>query len=70
MASSHRSRGSEVKDGRFDDVSCSAAEVGPNYPSLAVISLLTHMGILLFCFHYKWNHRVVVGDIPLPPPLL
>jgi hypothetical protein len=53
MASSQRSRGSEVKDGRFDGVGCGAVEVGPNYPSLDVIFLLAHEGILVFCFHYK-----------------
>jgi hypothetical protein len=30
-----------------------AVEVGPNYPSLDVIFLLTHRGILVFCFYYK-----------------
>jgi hypothetical protein len=28
-------------------------EVRPNYPSLDVIFLLAHRGILVFCFHYK-----------------
>jgi hypothetical protein len=36
------------KDGRFDGVGCGAAEVRPNYPSLVVIFLLTHRGILVF----------------------
>jgi hypothetical protein len=30
VASSRRSRGSEIKDGRFDDVGCDVVEVGPN----------------------------------------
>jgi hypothetical protein len=53
MASSQRSRGSEAKDDQFDGVRCSAVDVGPNYPSLDVIFLLVHRGILVFCFHYK-----------------
>jgi hypothetical protein len=28
-------------------------EVRLNYPSLDVISVLAHMGILVFCSHYK-----------------
>jgi hypothetical protein len=31
MASSQRSRRSEVKDGQFDAVGCGVANVGPNY---------------------------------------
>ena len=50
VASSRRSRGSEAKDGRFDGVGCGAAQVGPNYPSLDVIFLLAHRGILVFWF--------------------
>jgi hypothetical protein len=53
MASSRRSCGSEAKDGRFDGVGCSAVEVEPSYPSLDVIFLLAHMGILVFSFRYK-----------------
>jgi hypothetical protein len=49
MASSWRLRESEAKDDRFDGVRCGALEVGPNYPSLVVIFLLGHMGILVFC---------------------
>jgi hypothetical protein len=48
MALSQRSRGSEAKDGRFDGVGCSSVEVEPNYPSLDVIFLLAHRGILVF----------------------
>jgi hypothetical protein len=48
VTSSQRSRESEAKDGRFDDVGCDAVEVRPNYPSLVVIFLLAHMGILVF----------------------
>jgi hypothetical protein len=42
VASSWRSRESEVKDGRFDGIVCSAGKVGPNYPSLVIIFLLAH----------------------------
>jgi hypothetical protein len=48
VASSQRSRESEAKDGWFDDVGCGVVEVGPNYPSLVVIFLLAHRGILVF----------------------
>jgi hypothetical protein len=48
VASSRRSRGSEAKDGWFDGVGCGVVEVGPNYPSLDVIFLLAHRGILVF----------------------
>jgi hypothetical protein len=47
-APSWRSRGSEVKDGRFDGVGCGTVEVGPNYHSLDEILLLVHRGILVF----------------------
>jgi hypothetical protein len=47
-ASSWRSRGSETKYGWFDDVGCGAMEDGPNYPSLDVIFLFVHRGILVF----------------------
>jgi hypothetical protein len=53
MALSCRSCGSEAKDGWFDDVECGVVEVRPNYPSLDVIFLLAHRGILVFCFHYN-----------------
>jgi hypothetical protein len=52
-ASSQRSHGSEAKDGRFDGGGCVVVEIGPNYPSLDVIFLLAHRGILVFYFHYK-----------------
>jgi hypothetical protein len=48
VVSSQRSRGCEVKDGRFDGVRCDTVEVRPNYPSLDVIFLLAHRGILVF----------------------
>jgi hypothetical protein len=48
VASSQRSRGSEATDGRFDGVGCDTMEVEPNYPSLDVIFLLAHRGILVF----------------------
>jgi hypothetical protein len=69
VTSSQRLRGSEAKDGRFNGVGCGTVKVGPNYLSLYVIFFLAHWGILVFCFRYKKNHRVVVGGIPLPPPL-
>jgi hypothetical protein len=70
VALSRRSCESEGKDGFFDGVRCGTVEVEPNYPSLDVIFLLAHRGILVFCFHYKWNQRVIVGGIPLPPTRL
>jgi hypothetical protein len=48
VASSWRSHGSEVKDGWLDGVVCGVVEVGPNYPSLVIIFLLVHRGILVF----------------------
>jgi hypothetical protein len=57
VASSWRSRGSEAKDDWFDGVRCDVVEVGPNYPSLIIIFLLVHMGIQVFCFHYKWDPK-------------
>jgi hypothetical protein len=53
VASTWRSHGSEAKHGRFDNVGCGAVGVGPNYPSLDIIFLLAHRGILVFCFYYK-----------------
>jgi hypothetical protein len=50
VASSWRSRGSEVKDDRFDGVGCNAVEVRLNYPSLYVIFLLVNRGTLVFWF--------------------
>jgi hypothetical protein len=50
MASSRRSRGREVKDGRFDGVACDAIEVRPNYHSVVVVFISAHRGILVFCF--------------------
>jgi hypothetical protein len=38
------------KDRRFDGVGCGAVEVRPIYPSLVVIFLLAHRGILVFWF--------------------
>jgi hypothetical protein len=49
VASSRRSHGSEAKDGQFDGIGCGAVEVGPNYPSLDVIFILAHRGIIVFC---------------------
>jgi hypothetical protein len=48
VASSWRSHGSEVKDGRLNGVGCGVVEVRPNYPSLNVIFMLAHRGILVF----------------------
>jgi hypothetical protein len=53
LASPWRSHGSEAKDDWFDGVGCDTMDVGPNYSSLDVLFLLAHMGILVFCFHYK-----------------
>jgi hypothetical protein len=53
MASLGRSRESEAKDDQFDGVEYGVVDVGPNYPSVAIIFLLAHMGILVFCFCYK-----------------
>jgi hypothetical protein len=53
VASSRRSRGNNVKGGQFDGVGCDVGKVGLNYPSLDVIFLLAHRGILVFCFPYK-----------------
>jgi hypothetical protein len=50
VASSQRLRGSEAKNGRFNGVGCGAVEVGSNYPSLVVVFLLAHRGILVFWF--------------------
>jgi hypothetical protein len=38
------------KDGWFDGVGSGVVEVRPNYPSLDVIFLLAHRGILVFWF--------------------
>jgi hypothetical protein len=38
------------KDGRFNGIGCGAVEVRPNYPSLVIIFLLPHRGILVFWF--------------------
>jgi hypothetical protein len=46
-------RESEAKDGRFDGIGCNEAKIRRNNPSLAVISLLAHMGIVVFYFCYK-----------------
>jgi hypothetical protein len=70
VASSWRLHGSEAKDVQFNGVGCGAVEVRPNYPSLDAIFLLAHRGILVFSFHYKYNHRAFVGGIPLPLPWL
>jgi hypothetical protein len=48
VASSWQSHGAEAKDGRFGGIGCGTVEVRPNYPSLVVISLLAHRGILVF----------------------
>jgi hypothetical protein len=50
MASSWRLRGSEAEDGRFDGVWCGVVQVERKYPSLDVIFLLAHRGILVFWF--------------------
>jgi hypothetical protein len=35
--------------------------------SLDIIFSSAHRGILVICFCYKWNHRVVVGGTPQSP---
>jgi hypothetical protein len=50
VASSRRSCVGEAKDNRFNGGGCGAMEVGPNYPSLDVIFILAHRGILVFWF--------------------
>jgi hypothetical protein len=52
VASSRRSRESEAKDDRFDDVGCGVLKVGLNHLSLDVFFLVIS-GILVFYFHYK-----------------
>jgi hypothetical protein len=53
VVSSRRSCGVEAKDGRFDGIDCGTVKVRPNHSSLAVMFLLSHRGILIFCFRYK-----------------
>jgi hypothetical protein len=71
VVSSQRSCGCEAKDGRFDGVRCGAVEVEPNYPSLVVIFLFAHMGILVFSFPINSTQglveRIKHSTIPLPP---
>jgi hypothetical protein len=47
------SRRSEAKDGWFHGVECATSEVRPNYPSLALVFILAHRGILVYYFWYK-----------------
>jgi hypothetical protein len=68
VASSQRSRECEAKDGRFDGVRCGAVEVRPNYPSLDVIFLLAHRGILVFSFPINRTPRVG-GEASIQPSL-
>jgi hypothetical protein len=51
MASSWRSRGRKVKDGRFDDVGCGASKFGTNYPSIVVVFISAYTSVLVICFH-------------------
>jgi hypothetical protein len=51
VASSWGPHGREVKDCRFDGVGCGTAKVEPNYPSVVVVFISAHMGILVFCFY-------------------
>jgi hypothetical protein len=48
VASSQRLCRTEAKDGRFDGIECGGVELRPNCPSLDVIFLLPHRGILAF----------------------
>jgi hypothetical protein len=47
VSSSRRLHESEAKDGWFDGIGRDMMEIGPKYPSLAVISFSTCMGILV-----------------------
>jgi hypothetical protein len=68
LALSWRSSGSEAKDGRFDGIGCDAVEVRPNYPSLDVIFLLAHKGILVFGFPRNRTPRIG-GEASIQPSL-
>jgi hypothetical protein len=59
VVSFQRSHGSEIKDGRFNGVGCDVVEVGPKYPSLDIIFLLAHRGILVFSFPKIGPHGLV-----------
>jgi hypothetical protein len=48
VASSRRLRESEAKDGWFDGIGRDMMEIGPKYPSLAVIFFSTCRGILVY----------------------
>jgi hypothetical protein len=58
MASSWRSRGCKVKDGRFDGVTCGVVQVRQDYPLLDVIFLLAHRSILVISFPINRTPRV------------
>jgi hypothetical protein len=60
--------GCEAKDGRIDGVGCDAVVVRPNYPSLDVIFLLVHKGILVFSFPINRTPRVG-GEASIQPSL-
>jgi hypothetical protein len=68
VASSRRSRGSRGKDGQFNGIGCGAAEVGPNYPSLVVIFLIAHRGILVFWFLLQIEPHGYCGRHPSSTP--
>jgi hypothetical protein len=68
MASTQRSCGCEARDGQLDGVGCDAVEVGPNYPSLDVIFIFAHRGILVFSFHINRTPRVG-GEASIQPSL-
>jgi hypothetical protein len=51
VASSWRSYGREAKYGWFDGLRCDTTKVGPNYPSVDVVFILAHRGILVFFSH-------------------
>jgi hypothetical protein len=51
VVASWRSSGREVKDGRFNGIGCGTTEVGPNYPSVVVVFISAHRGIIVFYFH-------------------
>jgi hypothetical protein len=68
VAPLHRSRGCEAKDGQLDGVRCGIVQVGPNYPSLDVIFLLAHRGILVFSFPIN-RTPMVGGEASIQPSL-
>jgi hypothetical protein len=69
MASSWRSRESDMKDGRFNGVSCGAVKVRSTYPLLVVVFLLAHKCILVFWFSLYIEPHGCYGRYPSPTHL-